>query len=196
MFWTSIVLVFVTVSATYINYRIYRLHKDPEVIVYSEHDLKRPSIINLIIENVGSGIAKNIEFSSDKPIPNRAFGIDENAPSPKHMTKGPLVVGIPELGPKSKRVITWGQYNGLIKGLGIETLTITVKYSAKKVFFRAPNFQSDFTLDVKSYEGTDASEQNWDKKAAESLERIANIFDIINKQTAEAKDMRNKKNGE
>lgn len=179
MFWSSMILVFITVMATYINYKMFLLQTDPDVVVYAIPDPNRPSIINLIIENIGKGVAKNIKFSSDKPIPYKAFGIGNDAPVPQGMTTGPFVVGIPELGPKSKRVITWGQYHGLLKGLGDEILTITANYSAKKVFIKAPLFKTTFFLDIKSFEGTDASDQNWDKKSAECLEKIAKSIEGI-----------------
>lgn len=185
MFWVSTVLVLITVMVAYINYRMYRLQTDPNVIVYAEPDLKRPTIINLIVENAGNGIAKDVEFNSDRPIPSRGFGLDNDAKMPENMTTGPLITGIPELGPGSKRVITWGQYHGLFKALGMDVLTITARYSANRVFLNKPNFQSEFTLDVKSYEGTDASYQNWDKIIAESLVKIAtsieSIFDFVEK---------------
>lgn len=179
MFWSSMILVLIAVMTTYINYKIFRLQTDPDVIVYSMPDPNRQTIINLVIENIGKGVAKNIKFNSNKPIPCRAFGMDNNAPVPKEMSTGPLVIGIPELGPNSKRVITWGQYYGLLKGLGGEIITITADYSAKKVFLKAPKFKSTFSLDIKSFEGTDASDQNWDKKAAESLGNIADSIKQI-----------------
>ena len=186
MLCASMILVLITVMAIYINYRILRLQTDPDVIVYSTPDTRRPTIINLIIENIGKGVAKNITFSADKTIPCRAFGIDNNAPVPQEMSTGPLVIGIPELGPSSKRVITWGQYYGLLKGIGDDILAITADYSARKVFIKTPKFKSTFFLDIKSFEGTDASDQNWDKKTAESLIKIsASIEKIASHMTIE-----------
>lgn len=173
MFWVSMILVIITLIATNINYRVFRSQTDPEVIVYSTPDNRRPTIINLIIENIGKGVAKNISFSSNRPIPCRAFGLDNNAQVPQEMTTGPLITGIPELGPGAKRIITWGQYHGLFKGIGDNMLTITADYSSAKGFFRVQKFKSTYFLDIKSFEGTDASDQNWDKKAAESLKDIA-----------------------
>lgn len=173
MFWVSIFLVIITLIATYINYRVFRSQTDPDVIVYSTPDNRRPTIINLIIENIGKGVAKNILFSSNRPIPCRAFGLDDNAQVPKEMTTGPLITGIPELGPGAKRIITWGQYHGLLKGIGDDILTITANYESAKGFFKIQKFKPTYFLDVKSFEGTDASDQNWDKKAAESLGNIA-----------------------
>ena len=119
VFWISFMLAIITITATIINYLFFRSQIDPEVLVYVSPDEKRPSIIILIIENIGRGIAKEIEFTLSKPIPKKAFGINfDEAKIPQTMDCGPLINGIPALGPGSKRIITWGQYGGLKKGFG------------------------------------------------------------------------------
>jgi len=107
IFWISVVLALITVTATVINYLFFKSQIDPEVIVYVTPDEKRPSAILLIIENIGHGLSKDVSFSFSKQIPQKAFGF-EDAPIPKSMDDGPFITGIPALGPGSKRVITWG----------------------------------------------------------------------------------------
>jgi len=176
IFWTSIVLVLITVAATLFNYLFFRSQIDPEVIVYVTPDEKRPSIIMLVIENIGCGLAKDISFSYSRPIPQDAFGF-ENAQVPKNMNYGPLITGIPALGPKSKRFITWGQYGGLEKGIGNDVIHVTVTYKSD---YRFPlgkrTHKTICPLDIKSFEGTDESDKNWDKKAADQLEKIATVL--------------------
>jgi len=106
MLCTTVVLVFITVSATVINYLFFRSQTDPEVIVYASLDERRPSVVILVIENIGRGLAKNITFASSKPIPQKAFGLGDDAPTPRTMDYGPIINGIPSLGPHSKRIIT------------------------------------------------------------------------------------------
>jgi len=186
MFWSTALLVIITIVTTITNYKIYRNQTDPEIVVYSEHDVARPSIINLVIENIGKGVAEEITFSSDRPIPSRAFGLNDKCDMPKNMANGPLIVGIPELGPQSKRIITWGQYYGLKKALGSGTLTITTSYTAKKVsLIKSSKFTSSYTLDIVSYEGTDASDKNWLKKIAESTEDISDHLKEIKEKISQ-----------
>ena len=131
IFWLSAVLALITVTATVVNYLFFRSQIDPDVIVYVTPDIDRPSIILLIIQNIGRSIATDVVFSADREIPEHAFGF-ENAKKPKEMKSGPLVTGIPALGPGAKRVITWGQYGGLEKGIGGEVINITIRFKSKK----------------------------------------------------------------
>jgi hypothetical protein len=174
-FWASIVVAMIAVSATIINYLFFRSQVDPHVIVYATPDDRRPSIIVLIIENIGKSVAKDVRFEFSKPFPQDAFGF-ENAPQPQILNKGPLFTGIPSLGPSAKRIITWGQYGGLGDGV----IDVTVRFKGdipgslfpKKYVVKCP-------LDIKSFEHTNASDQNWDKKSTEQLKRIADTLDNL-----------------
>jgi hypothetical protein len=177
IFWTSVVLAIITVSATLINYLFFRSQIDPDVIVYVTPDEDRPSIILLIIENIGRGLAKDVSFSMDKKLPERAFGF-KNAQSPKEMKSGPLFSGIPALGPRSKRTITWGQYGGLSKGISDDTINIKVKFKSKRSIYPSYKWHTNVCpVDIKSFEGTDVSDTNWNKKIFQQLERIATALE-------------------
>ncbi|RWU09212.1 hypothetical protein EGC76_09855 [Pseudidiomarina gelatinasegens] len=173
IFWTSFVLAIITVTATFFNYLLLRTQKDPEVIVYATPDDRRPSIINLVIENIGPGLAKNVTFKIPDYFPADAFGFD-NSEKPKSMTKGPLLRGIPSLGPGAKRILTWGQYGGLQKGLGDDTVSVICTYSRDRIGLPGQKkLTTVCSLDIQSFEATDASDNNWDKKSANELEKIA-----------------------
>jgi hypothetical protein len=174
----SLLALLIALTSTVINYLLLRLQRDPEVVVYAIPDFQRSSIVNLIIENTGKGIAHNIQFESNRSIPSRAFGF-ENAPEPEPMTDGPLINGIPSFGAGEKRIITWGQYGGLKKGLGDDVLEITAIYFSKPpLSIKRQKHKTTSSIDLRSLEGTDASERNWEKKTAEQLEKIAKAIDI------------------
>ncbi|MGM0582948.1 MAG: hypothetical protein ACQETL_19885 [Bacteroidota bacterium] len=169
----SLVAVIIATTSTIISYLLFRDAKDPEVVTYTIPDERRPSIINLIIENTGRSSGWDVTFSSSKPVPQYAFGI-ENADQPKVMDHGPIVNGIPCLGPGSKRIITWGQYGGIRKGIGDGYLDITATYYSRPTLaFKRRKHVTVSRLDIKSFENTDVSDHNWDKKIAEQLEKIA-----------------------
>lgn len=172
----SLVALVVALSSTVISYLILKIERDPDVVVYALHDERRPTIINLIIENSGAGTAHDVAFQANRPIPARAFGF-EDAKQPEAMTDGPLIHGIPTLGRGEKRIITWGQYGGLKKGLGDEVLDVTATYfSRPPLSFTPQRHRTTSRIDLRSFEGIDASDYNWDKKAAESLEKLANTM--------------------
>jgi hypothetical protein len=179
----SFVALVIALTSTIINYITLKSQRDPEVLVYAVPDPRRPSIINLVIENIGKGVARDVRFETNRSIPQRAFGF-EDAAEPMAMEDGPLIRGISFFAAGEKRVITWGQFGGLRKGLGNDVLDITALYlSYPTLRFSARNHKITSRIDIKSFAGTDASDQNWDKKAAEQLEDIsktlAKLTDII-----------------
>jgi hypothetical protein len=93
------------------------------------------------------------------------------------MNDGPLVQGIPAFVVGEKRIITWGQFGGLSKGLGDNVLDITAIYKSYPTLrFTPMKHKTTSSIDIRTFAGVDASDHNWDKKAAEHLEQIANTF--------------------
>lgn len=150
----AIVTALVTAAYTYFTLRLVRSQSEPKVIMYVKHDLNRPSILMIVVENIGRDIACNVKFSPSKPIPAQAWGIGAaDAVQSSTMDSGPLVSGIPALGPNDSRTITWGQYGGLSKAIGAEPIFVSYTYSQGK-----RTFSGETRLEVESYRGTDASE--------------------------------------
>ena len=113
---------------------MFRSQVEPHVVVYAKSDERRPSIIVLVIENIGKGLAKDVEFELPKAFPGRAFGIGpDDAKTAKPMQDTPLIGGIPSLGPGAKRVITWGQWGGLYKALGDSVANIKVRFKSDPI---------------------------------------------------------------
>jgi hypothetical protein len=139
---------------TGLTYRLVRVQSDPKVIVFVKNDPDRRTVLVIRIENIGRDIAHDVKFSSSRSIPAKAFGMDiESSRVAEPMTGGPLVEGIPALGPGDSREITWGQYGGLTKSLGSDAITLNYSYCAGR-----RKFSGTTKLDASSYKGTDASE--------------------------------------
>ena len=162
MDWSAWITAGATVILALITYFYVRLTKqlldaqtDPYVVVSTIHDSNRLTIIQLVIKNIGSGLARDIKFHCSRPIPTRAWGITiDDAKDAATMEAGPLIEGIPGLAPGEERRIDWGQYGGLIKAIGTEPIYITASF--KKNDKVMPSVVS--AVDVKSYKGTNASE--------------------------------------
>ncbi|MGK2915822.1 MAG: hypothetical protein ACSLE5_15480 [Porticoccaceae bacterium] len=169
----------IAIISSLVAYNVYRASTDPNVIVYADPDPKRPSIINLVIKNIGTGPARNIEFSLSKPSPQDAFGFDD-AKLPEQMNKGALVTGMAYLAPNQAFTITWGQYGGLSKYLGSSVISVTSTYEnpSNKVFKRRLSSTSE--IDVMALQWLDASDHNWDKKVAEHLKSVSQTLVKIN----------------
>lgn len=157
--WVTAIATLVLAILTFIYVRITRKilesQSDPCVIVSVVHDQDRPTILQLVVKNIGNGLAHDISFKFSKPLPNQAWGITtEQATDAEEMKDGPLILGIPALGPGEERKIDWGQYGGLIKNIGEEPITAT-SYFRKNGKIMKPVTSY---LDVKSFEDTNASE--------------------------------------
>lgn len=171
----GLVALAVALTSLIVNYLLLREQHDPQVIVYALADKRRPSVINLVIRNIGKGVAHSVTFESSEPIPEKAFGFDE-AKAPDAMKSGPFVTGIPMLYPDETRILTWGQYGGLkAAGLDKRNLFITANFRSKpKLRLTDSKHQSISIISIKSFESTDASDHNYDKKIAEKLGELVN----------------------
>lgn len=180
--WSSWVTTVATVVLALLTFNYVRLTKEilenqsnPCVIVSVIHDEERPSILQLVIRNVGAGLANDISFELSRPIPAHAWGISENeAKSAEAMTVGPLIDGIPALGPGEQRRVDWGQYAGLKKNLGREPIIVKCKFKKNRKAMPVVECK----LDVKSFEGTVAVERPIAKIAGE-LEKISKNLNIL-----------------
>ncbi len=184
-FWTAIAAAAAGFSAvmaaiyTRLTFRMVRLQAEPKVIVYVKHDLERPSILVIIIENIGRDIAYDINFKASKAIPAKAFGMTVEEASPAEiMNDGPLIEGIPALGPGDFREITWGQFGGLSEALGGDPIVLDYTYSSGK-----KNIKGCAKLEVRSFLGTNASEKpvviivKTLKELSGSTSRIASLLE-------------------
>ena len=168
------VLVYLTSRYVKLTNQLVQTQEAPYVVVYTRHDESRPSILQIIIENVGRGVAEDIRFELSRPIPGSAFGIEiKSAKKPEIMNSGPLIEGIPGLGPGDRRKITWGQYGGLSLGLGQNAVYVTTKFKYRG---REMNPVTNF-LDIKSFEGTDATDPDGSRQSAKELKRIADVIE-------------------
>jgi hypothetical protein len=164
---------------TYFTARLLRAQSEPNVIVFVRHDPDRPSILDIRIENIGRDVAHDVKFQASRPIPSRAFGLTEEGADPlAYMTDGPLVEGIPALGPGDYREITWGQYGGLRKALGDDAISLSYTYRKGR-----RKFAGSGKLDIRSYVGTDISERP-PLVVARGIDRIAKSLDHIDTSLA------------
>ena len=179
-FWVSFFMALIAISSVLISYTIYRSSTDPEVILYSQPDVKRPSIINLVVHNIGKSPAFNVTFSPKRALPSKAFGFDD-AKMPKEMVDGPLINGIPYIAPNQQFVITWGQYGGLNKYFGSSYIDVDILFERPKSLLRPNKFKNATSrLDIRAWGLTDLPDHNWDKKTAEELKKInTNISKLV-----------------
>ena len=157
----------VTLFVATVSYRLFKLQTDPHVIVYAKHDISRPTCILIVIENIGRGLAKDVHFELSRPIPRRA-----SSPPPNDlvMSDGPLITGVPAIGPGDSRVIYWADSYELLGRLGDELIYVTCIFKNEKAELMKP---VDCLLEVGSLRSTDAVDPDGARQSAKQLKRIA-----------------------
>ena len=109
--------------AVWVAYLTLYKTSEPQILAYYELNSDLPTIINLVIENIGGGIATNINFST--PLPIHCFGV--YASEDEGIT---AASSFPALSPKQRYTFNGGQFGGLKSKVG-GGLRTTVSYDFK-----------------------------------------------------------------
>ncbi|AEB85043.1 hypothetical protein [Alicycliphilus denitrificans] len=122
-------------------------NSQPQIVAYYQPSERQQSIIELVIENVGTGNATDIKFS--KPIPIGWYGIE--APS-GHGSYIPTS-GIPLLAPGQRLVFHGGQFGGLAKELGAGGLPLDITYKFNPPMWRKKTVVDTCVLSIEHFRG-------------------------------------------
>ncbi len=183
--WISIFMALIATASVIVTYSVFRSSTDPLIIVYAEPDLKRPSVVNLIIKNIGKGAAHSVRFSPNRPLPDKAYGIELPINMPNEMKSGPIVTGIPFLAPEQQIILTWGQYGGLYKFIGDSPIEIESIFNAVgRHSFLLRKLRSISSLDIKMFEQSQSSEYGFGPNIVKELKDIKEAINEISKQRA------------
>lgn len=129
--YNEILTLIIALLALLVTYAVFKSNERPCVIVYIEANPFKETFISLVVQNVGRGRAENIKFSSDRPIPCKAFGIEKLNSPKQEFQSGVFQYGIKVFNPEQKIFYDWGQFGGLREALDNKELTITVTYEYK-----------------------------------------------------------------
>ncbi|MGD2117725.1 MAG: hypothetical protein PVG66_05150 [Chromatiales bacterium] len=114
----------VTLLAVFVAYMALVKQSRPHILVQYRPNPDIPSIIDLVIENLGGGMARNVRFS--QAIPAKCYGIEKANGDCTDV----LGDGLPAIAAAQKYVFDGGQYGGLAERLG-EKLELEVSYEYK-----------------------------------------------------------------
>jgi hypothetical protein len=179
--WISISSTLVAFASVVISYLVYASQVHPDIVVYTECDPKSPTLIYLVIANIGRSPARDIRFSPSAPIPSEAFGLtpeDAKRHPMQTMTDGPLISGIPFLAPGGCRRLAWGQYPGLFLSLGNKSIRIRAKYrSRQNDILDWQDHETESEIEIRSYIGTDCGDNDPVRAIARNLEKIGRTLE-------------------
>ena len=157
-----------------VAYMIYYHNSTGDVVVYAQVDRKRPTVINLVIHNIGKGIARDIKFVCLNGIPKAANGISGLKEPLKIYETGALVNGLPMLFPDEKLVYSWGQFGGLKEALDGKPLEIEIIFfSHSSLQLTRRKIRNKLVIDVTAFEGVDISTTIFEQEVKKSLQAIA-----------------------
>lgn len=171
----SLLVATIAASAAYL---LSRIASEPHVIVYTKHDRDRPTMLVIVIENIGRGVAYDVEFELERRIPRYARGIAPTGDKRvvDEMREGPLIAGVPSLAPGEQRVLNWGQYGGLRDALGGRPVEVRARFEGGWPIRWSHEVES--VLEVTSFDGTDVSATPARAQINE-LSRIAQSMDAV-----------------
>lgn len=176
----EILVLIIALSSLIVSYLVYYNNSIADVVVYAQVDKSKPTIINLVIQNIGKGIARDIRFSCPQGIPEQAYGLTNLRDPLKLYSSGALVKGLPLLHPNEKLVYSWGQLGGLKEALNGKPLNLTVTYySPLALQLRKRKIIKKFYLDPTVFEGVDISSTTFESNVNNSLQKIAQSLQKI-----------------
>ncbi len=111
----------VTLLAVFVAYLALAKQSKPHILVHYRPNQDIQSIIDLVIENIGTGMARHVVFS--QPLPARCYGIE----AADGVGAEVLGDGLPAIAVGQKYIFDGGQYGGLSEKLG-NHLEIIVSY--------------------------------------------------------------------
>ncbi len=187
--WISLFMALIATASVVVTYSVFRSSTDPVVIVYADPDLKRPSILNLIIKNIGNGAAHNVKFETTRPLPYEAFSIEVPDKMPATMEVGPIVTGIPFLAPGQQITLTWGQYGGLYKYIGDDPIQVESRYYAVgKPRFFSRRLSAKSSLDVRTFERSESAEHGYGPNLVKEFKALNKSFVSVTKGVQQIAD--------
>ena len=110
--------------------QLLRSQTDPCVIVTTGPGERDSTDIDIVIRNVGRSLARDIRFELSEAIMQHAWAAhpSDDPEDPIIMNSGPLIDGIPAMGPDEELRFHWGRYAGLKRILGDRHVVVTCRF--------------------------------------------------------------------
>ncbi|HTO40238.1 MAG TPA: hypothetical protein VL026_04620 [Rhizomicrobium sp.] len=184
-----------TLLAVWVAYLSLLRGSQPQLLVYYQPNPDVPSIIDLVIENIGGGVAIGVTFS--EPLPINCFGIEKPDGEGAVVSKQ----GFPAVSPGQRYVFTGGQYSGLQSKL-VGGFAVIASYRFRNPIGIALKHDETFTLSIEHMKGmptrTSANQAIVDALKGPNtttLQEIRNELRGINKQLQVTAKQRESRDG-
>lgn len=175
-----------TLLAVWVAYLSLLRGSQAQLLIYYQPNPDVPSIIDLVIENIGGGTAVGVTFSQSLPI--NCFGIEKSA----GVGDAVSTQGFPAVSPGQRYVFTGGQFSGLQSKLG-SGFVVVASYRFRNPIGFSLKQDETFTLNIEHMKGmptrTSANQAIVDALKGPNtttLQEIRNELRGINKQLQNA----------
>jgi|AACY02.7.fsa_nt_gi hypothetical protein len=135
-----------TLLAVWVAYLALLRSSQPQMLAYYQPNPDVPSLIDLVVENIGGSSAIDVTFS--EPLPIRCYGIEKSDGDGALVPKS----GFPSVSPGQRYIFNGGQYAGLESKLGAGlTVKISYKFRSPAGFLRKAS--ESFVLGIEHLKG-------------------------------------------
>ena len=149
----EVLTITISLLALLVTYAVFKSNEKPQIIVFITPHYGKETFIQLNVKNIGNGIAENVKFSSNQPIPYKAFGISKLNGKKESFESGIFKHGIRVFHPNYSYTYDWGQFGGLKEALNDEIIIFTVSYLYKHPLNLWKSKHTDISIiDIKELE--------------------------------------------
>jgi hypothetical protein len=135
-----------TLLAVWVAYLSLHRNTRPQLFAYYQPSPDVPSVIDLVVENIGGGSAIEVTFS--EPLPINCFGIEGPQGDGSFIPQS----GFPMVSVGQRYVFTGGQYGGLKSKLE-GGLAVKISYKARSPIGFMREYDESFVLGVEHLKG-------------------------------------------
>jgi len=168
----TLILALLTGWYVWLTQGLLRAQTDAHVIVYPRFVGTRAPAIELVIENLGNGVARDIKFELSEDIPYQLSGWGKApAQGVKLLKDGPLIEGMPFLAPRASRTFDWGDHPALHETLGKRVILVTCVFKSGRRTLKTLS-----SLEVASFEHQCYLDSDGARQCAKELSRILEVL--------------------
>lgn len=135
-----------TLLAVWVAYLALFRSSQPQLLAYYQPNPDVPTIIDLIVENIGGGSAIDVRFS--EPLPINCFGIESSDGGGSAVPAS----GFPMVSSGQRYVFTGGQFGGLQEKLK-DGLALNISYNFRTPIGCIRQYNESFVLSVEHLKG-------------------------------------------
>jgi hypothetical protein len=158
----------------------------PQIIVDADYTGRFTT--NIVVRNIGNGMAKNISFEFSAPLESTSGYDITELPYFKH--------GINFMAPETDLPAVWDSYQNVVQNLRDKGLTNGITITSKYEDRNGEPYETEWTINPLLLEGSGYSDYKGYEDEVQALQDQARALEAMSREIAEVKDtMNSRQNG-